>query len=395
MNTFLKNIKGDKVIWVIVLILCIFSILAVYSSISTLAYKYKGGNTGFYFFKHFFLLGFGLLLLYLTHLLNHNFFIRISKILIIVTVPLLALTLISGTNLNDANRWLTVPVINISFQTSDLAKLTLIIFLAGRISKKKEEIKNFKEGLLPLIVPIGLVCGLILQANFSTAALLAFTSMILLFMGGAKVQHLLSLAGIALAGFMILISIAMVYPKLLPRFGTWKNRVENFVDAKDNDANYQAEQSKIAIATGGILGKMPGKSVQRNFLPHPYSDFIYAVIIEEYGLFGGILMVMLYLILLYRGVNIAIKCERLSSSLIVIGLTFSLVFQALINMAVAVNLFPVTGQPLPLVSMGGTSLWFTSIALGIILSISRTVTDEPEESGKSAGSVKGGDYATI
>lgn len=381
MNGLFKNFKGDKVLWMVVLILSIFSLLAVYSSISTLAYKYKGGNTAYYFFKHFFLLAFGLFLMYVTHLVDYKYYSKFSKLLLIITIPLLFLTLIMGTNLNDANRWLTLPVINLSFQTSDLAKLSLIIYLSRLIAKKQDEIKDLKSAFIPIILPVIAVCGLIFPANFSTAALLFSISLIIMFVGRVSMKYIFSTIALGIVGIGMLIGIAMIYPKLLPRAETWVHRVETFSsDEKNEDANYQAEQSKIAIATGGFFGKLPGNSTQRNFLPHPYSDFIFAIIIEEYGFAGGILMVLLYMIMLYRGIKIASQSDRMFSSILVMGLSFSLVFQAMINMAVAVNLFPVTGQPLPLVSMGGTSLWFTSIAIGIILSVSRSIeNDEPED----------------
>jgi len=379
MKRILKNIKGDKVIWMVVLILSIFSILAVYSSISTLAYKYKGGNTWFYFFKHFFLLGFGLFLMFLVHLVEAKYFARLAKLLLYITVPLLALTLLSGTNINDANRWLTVPVVNISFQTSDLAKLSLIIYLSRIIAQKQEQMHDMKKGFLPIIIPVIAVCGLIFPANLSTAALLFLTSIIIMYVGRVNVKFILSTIGVGLAGVALLVSLSKVNPDLLPRLNTWVSRIENFGSDKSNDSNYQVEQAKIAIATGGVFGKMPGNSTQRNFLPHPYSDFIYAIILEEYGMIGGVLIMLLYLILLYRGIRIASKCKGVAGPILVMGLSFSLVFQAFVNMGVAVNIFPVTGQPLPLVSMGGTSLWFTSVAIGIILSISKTSTEETEE----------------
>ena len=380
MNSLLKKFKGDKVIWMVVFLLSIFSLLAVYSSISTLAYKYKGGNTAFYFFKHFFLLAFGLFLMYITHLIDYKYYSRFSKLLLIITIPLLFLTLVMGTNLNDANRWLTLPVINLSFQTSDLAKLALIIYLSRLIAKKQDEIKDLKSAFIPIILPVLVVCGLIFPANFSTAALLFAISIIIMFVGRVSLKYIFSTIGIGVLSIGLMLSLALFYPKLLPRVDTWISRIENFGNDNDPDANYQVEQSKIAIATGGIFGKLPGNSTQRNFLPHPYSDFIFAIIIEEYGIAGGMLIILLYMIMLFRGIKIASRSDRMFSSILVMGLSFSLVFQAMINMAVAVNLFPVTGQPLPLVSMGGTSLWFTSVAIGIILSVSRSVdNDFPEE----------------
>lgn len=373
MLEFVKNIKGDKVIWMIVIILSIFSLLAVYSSTGLLAYKKQGGDTEHYLLRQFFILTLGFILMYLMHLVRYTYYSRLAQVGLILTVPLLLVTLISGTNLNEANRWLTVPIINITFQSSDVAKLFLIMYVARVLSKNQEQIKDFKKGFLPVIVPVIIICLLILPANFSTAAILGVTCIVIMFIGRVKLKYIMALIGIGMAGIILLIGMAMVAPSLLPRSTTWKNRIENFID-KDKasvDENYQVDQAKIAIVSGGIFGKSPGKSTQRNFLPHPYSDFIFAIIIEEYGLIGGIVVMLLYLILFFRVIRIANKCPGNFGALLSVGIGFSLVFQALINMAVAVNLFPVTGQTLPLISMGGTSIWFTCISIGIILSVSR------------------------
>lgn len=372
MNFVDKYIKGDKVVWSVVLLLAILSILAVYSSIVTLAYKYKGGDTMYYLFKHLMILVVGFGLMILAHKVNYKYYSRISQVALYLSVPLLLLTLITGANINDASRWLVIPVINQTFQTSDLAKLALIMYLARLLSKRQDQIKDFKEAFVPIMIPVMLVCGLILPANFSTAAMLFTTSLIIMFIGRINLKYILSLIGIGLGTLMILLLIGKSNPDLLPRMGTWAKRIETFTGEGSKDANYQADQAKIAIATGYPFGKGPGGSTQRNFLPHPYSDFIYAIILEEYGLIGGVFVIMLYLILFFRGIKIASRSEQTFGSLLAIGLSFSLVFQAMINMAVAVNLFPVTGQPLPLVSMGGTSIWFTCLAIGIILSVSKT-----------------------
>lgn len=369
MQTLFNRLHGDRVIWAVVLILSIISILAVYSSIVTLAYKYREGNTEYFLFKHGLILLVGFGLMYAAHNLPFKYYSRAAQVAIVAAIPLLMLTLISGANINEASRWLVIPVINQSFQTSDLAKLALLMYVARVLSKKQENIKNFKEAFLPVILPILFICGLILPANFSTAAILFTTSIILLFIGRIKMLHIISLLTIGLIGLASFVFVAY-NSEDSGRLGTWKKRIESFAGGESSE-NYQAEQSKIAIATGEIFGKKPGGSTQRNFLPHPYSDFIYAIIIEEYGLIGGFGIVFLYLILLYRGIRIALKCSKTFGSLLAIGLCISLVFQALINMAVAVNLLPVTGQPLPMVSMGGTSIWFTCIAIGIILSVSR------------------------
>ncbi|MBN2746205.1 MAG: FtsW/RodA/SpoVE family cell cycle protein [Bacteroidales bacterium] len=362
----------------IVLILSFISLLAVYSSTGTLAYKYQGGHTEFYLFKHLSILVMGIGLMYLAHLIPYKYFSRISQLLIFISIPLLLLTLITGTNLNEASRWLTLPVINISFQTSDLAKLALIMYVARLLAKKQEEIKDLKQAFVPIMVPIILTTGLILPANFSTAAVLFATSLVLLFIGRINFKYIIGIIGIGVIGFLLLLMIAKVNPNILPRLDTWVARFESFSD-KDSEGNYQADQAKIAIATGNFFGKMPGNSVQRNFLPHPYSDFIFAIIVEEYGLIGASIILMLYLIFFYRSVKIASNSPGTFGAFLSIGLAFSLVFQAMINMMVAVNLLPVTGQPLPLLSMGGTSIWFTSISIGIILSVSKESTNQPEE----------------
>ena len=376
MHYLLNKIKGDKIIWLVVIILSVFSLLAVYSSTGTLAYKYQGGNTEYYMIKHFFIILFGLLLMYLAHLIKYTYFSRIFQIALYIAIPLLLLTLFVGLNLNEARRALPLPF-GLSFQTSDLAKLTLIMYLARMLTKRQEVIKDFKTAFVPIVIPVLIVCFLILPANFSTAAILFTTSLVLMFIGRVSIKHILSLLGIGVVAMVLLLLIARAYPEInfLERASTWESRIKEFKNAEDED-NYQVEQAKIAIASGGILGKMPGNSDQRNFLPHPYSDFIYAIIVEEYGLLGGVLIVFLYLILLFRAVKIVTKCPRNFGAFLTIGVAFSLVFQAMINMGVAVNLLPVTGQTLPLLSMGGTSLWFTSISIGIILSVSKEIENE-------------------
>jgi cell division protein FtsW len=370
MGTFLKSLKGDKVIWMVVILLSIFSILAVYSSTGTLAYKYREGNTLYYLMKHVIIIFGGFILMYLVHLVKYTYYSRIFQILLYITVPLLILTLIFGLDLNEAKRSLPLPF-NLSFETSDLAKLTLIIYLARLLSKKQEVIKDFKSAFLPIMIPVIIICGLILPANLSTAIMLFVTSLVLIFIGRVNFKYIMILVGTMTVLMAIFILVLVNLPgENQGRLWTWQSRVEKFVNP-DEGENYQIEQSKIAIASGGLIGKMPGNSTQRNFLPHPYSDFIFAIIAEEYGLIGAILLVFLYMILLFRAVKIVTKIPKNFGAFVTIGIAFGLVFQALINMGVAVNLLPVTGQPLPLVSMGGTSIWFTCIGLGIILSVSR------------------------
>ncbi len=372
------DIKGDRVIWAVVFILTILSFLAVYSSTGTLAYKYHGGNTTYYMLKHGIILLTGLLLMYVAHLLKYTYYSRIFQIAFYIAVPLLFITLLYGLNLNEARRALPLPF-HLSFETSDLAKLTLIVYLARELTKREEEIKDFNKVLLYLMLPVLIVCGLIFPANFSTAALIFVTSLVLIYIGRVKFAHILSIVGLSvlLLGFALGVLLMMPAGKQA-RLNTWKTRIEQFKGGEAGN-NYQVEQSKIAIASGGLFGKMPGKSTQRNFLPHPYSDFIFAIIVEEYGLVGGTIVVLLYLILLYRAVRIVTKVPNNFGAYLAIGLSFSLVFQAMINMGVAVHLLPVTGQPLPLVSMGGTSIWFTSLSIGILLSVSKDLESNKTE----------------
>jgi len=374
-----KYFRGDRTIWMIVFILSLFSLVAVYSSTGTLAYRYKSGNTEYYLMKHLFILLFGIGLMYAAHLVKYTLYSRISQIALLLAIPLLALTLAMGTNLNEASRWLTLPGINLSFQTSDLAKLALIMFVARMLSKKQENIKDFKTAFVPIMLPVLLICGLILPANFSTAAVLFSTCCFLMFIGRINMKYIMILGLIGIACVSIFIGIALM-SKSQGRVGTWKARIENFMKGDDH-GNYQTQQAKIAIATGGLVGKFPGHSTQKNFLPHPYSDFIYAIIIEEEGSIGGVFIIFLYVLLFFRVIRFVNHSPMAFGTLLAVGCTFSLVFQAMINMAVAVNLFPVTGQPLPMLSMGGTSIWFTSIAIGIVLSVSRQVEKEKKEGG--------------
>lgn len=372
-----KYLRGDKVIWGIIILLSLISLLAVYSSTGTIAYRYREGNTLYYFLRQGSFLAMGLLAIYVTHLIHYKYYSRLAQLFLFIAIPLLLVTLLMGTSVNAAPRWLTVPVIGFTIQTSDFAKVAIIMYMARMLAIKQEEIKNFKQSVVPIVVPLGIVCALILPANFSTAFMIFLVGMILMFIGRVAFKHLMliNLVGIVFVALFIFL-IPLTKTGLGYRVETWKNRIENFVsgnkDSSDDD-NYQAEQAKIAVATGGLLGKGPGNSTQRNFLPNPFSDFIYAIIIEEYGLIGGLVILLLYLILLYRAGVIVRKCERTFPAFLTMGLTLLLVMQAMINMAVAVNLIPVTGQTLPLVSMGGSSILFTSSALGIILSVSRSV----------------------
>lgn len=352
-----------------------FSLLSVYSATGTLAYKYHHGDTTHYLFRHFTLLLIGFGVLFLTHKINYLYYKKAARILIIITVPLLLYTLLKGASLNEASRWIVLPGTGLSFQTSDLAKISLIIFIARHLTNNQDNIKDFKTGFQPIMIWILVVVGLIFLANFSTAAMLFLISITLLFIGRVRIRYIAATLGVGLA---LLIIGYLIAPQLshLGRVGTWANRIERFIDGNSDDGgNFQAEQSQIAIVKGGLLGQGPGKSEQRNFLPHPYSDFIFAIIVEEYGLWGAIILIGLYLLLFYRIGLIVRKSSSSFGSYLAIGIGLSLTIQAMINMGVAVGIFPVTGQTLPLVSMGGTSILFTSASLGILLSISRNTIE--------------------
>lgn len=354
----------------VVIFLTIFSLLAVYSSTRTLAFNQQGGG-GFYLLKHVGIVIFGLGLMYTAHLVKYTVYARISRLLLFMAILLLIYTIFRGASINEAKRWVIIPIINITFQTSDFAKLALTIFLARSLTVYQERVRQWKEGFLPLLVPIIIVCLLILPSNFSTAAILFASSVVLLYIGRARARHIMLLIGIGIVFLGIFIGVLSLLPEDQQfRRGTWEQRIKSY-SAGDIDEVYQVKQSKIAIASGGIFGMMPGNSIQRNYLPNPFSDFIYAIIIEEYGFIGGVIILILYLILLYRSIRIAIDSPGTFGALVAVGLGFGLVFQAMINMAVAVGLLPVTGQPLPMVSMGGTSIWFTSLSIGIMLSVSR------------------------
>ncbi len=377
----LSKLGGDKIMWLVVFCLSLFSILAVYSSTGTLAYKYQSGNTEYYLLKHFSILLLGFILMYIAHIFNYKYYSKISIVLLYISIPLLIITLFAGTNINQANRWLTLPIINLTFQTSDLAKLSLIMYTARFLSRRQQDIKDFRKTFLPVLVPIVIVCLIIAPADFSSSAMLFFTCFLLLFIGRVNLKYLGLLVGGGIVGILLMFTLLFALPDnmMVGRMSTWKKRVENFANSDKSETPYQVKQAKIAIAKGGVFKIDPGSSVQRNYLPHPYSDFIYAIIIEEYGLIGGFFIVFLYILFLYRSIRIVAKSPKAFGALLAVGLSISLVIQAMINMAVTVNLLPVTGLTLPMVSMGGSSLWFTSIAIGIILSVSRDIEKNAEK----------------
>jgi cell division protein FtsW len=386
--------RGDKFIWSIVVLLALISVLVVYSATGSLAYKMNKGNNEVYLFKQVAFMMIGLALIYFLHRVNYTIYSKVAWILFLLAIPLLIYTLFFGAKINEGSRWIKLPIINMTVQTSDFARLALFMYISRMLSKKQEVIKNFRKGFMPIIVPVAIICLLIAPANLSTALLTGATSLLLMFIGRVSVKHILLVIGLAAIPIAILIAVASVTYNAkhketssvkttqtvtekvsgVGRIGTWIKRVQDFMYAKNDEVPYQVQQAKIAIANGGIfVGLGPGNSRQRNFLPHPYSDFIYAIIIEEYGLLGGAIIILIYLVFLFRGIKIFRKCPYAFGAFLALALSFTLVIQALANMAVNVNLVPVTGVTLPLVSMGGSSFLFTCMAIGIILSVARNV----------------------
>lgn len=388
----LKKTKGDKYIWGAVFLLVLVSVLVVYSATGSLAYKMNHGHTEVYLLKQVMFTLVGLGWIYILHRVNYTFFSRIAQILYIVSIPLLIYTLFFGAEINDGSRWIKLPIINMTFQTSDFAKLALFMYLSRQLSRKQMVIKDFKKGFLPLIIPVGLTCVLIMPANLSNALLTGATSLVLLFIGRVRYRHLFMVIGLALIPIVILVSAAVLTHKssddigvhdttiksggVFKRMSTWVSRVQDFIYASGDakEAPYQVQQAKIAIANGGILyGLGPGNSRQRNFLPQAYNDFIFSIIIEEYGLLGGGFIMFIYLVFMFRCIRIFRRCPYAFGAFLALGLSFTLVIQAMANMAVNVNIVPVTGVTLPLVSMGGSSFLFTCTSIGLILSVARNV----------------------
>lgn len=386
----LQKTKGDKYIWGIVILLAITSLLVVYSATGSLAYKMYKGNTEVYLFKQFAFISIGIAVVYFAHRINYTIYSRIALYLFLASIPLMVFTMFFGVSLNEGTRWVKLPIINLTFQTSDLAKLALFMYISRQLSRKQEVIKDFKKGFLPMIVPIGIICALIAPSNLSTALLTGATGLLLLFIGRARIKHILATIGLASIPVAFLIAIAVgTYDgsadksakasaiteaiRSTGRVGTWIKRVQDFIYASADETPYQVQQAKIAIAKGGLFGAGPGNSEAKNFLPHPYSDMIYAIILEEYGLIGGAIIIFIYLVFLLRCINIFRRCPFAFGAFLALALSFTLVIQAMANMAVAVNLVPVTGVTLPLVSMGGSSFLFTCASIGIILSVARNV----------------------
>ena len=373
MKTVFDNIKGDRIIWAIAALLAIFSFLPVYSAASNLAYIGSGSNTFIYFIKHFVHLFLGFSIIYGVHKIPYRYFRGLSMVMIPVVLILLIITMLQGATIGGANasRWIRVPIVGVTFQPSTLAALVLMVYVARYLSKVKDEIISFRESVLPLWLPVFIVLALILPANFSTAALIFLMVILLTYVGGYPLKYLSIIIGSGVVVLALFVLTAKAFPDLMPnRVDTWSSRISSFIDSKVTQEDYQIEKAKIAIATGGLQGLGPGKSIQKNFLPQSSSDFIFAIIIEEYGLIGGIFLLILYLWLLFRIVIVAQKSDSVFGKLLAIGVGIPVIFQALVNMGVAVQLFPVTGQTLPLISSGGTSIWVTCLAMGIVLSVS-------------------------
>lgn len=386
-----QRTRGDKYIWTLVLVLSLISIMVVYSATGSLAYKMSKGNTSIYLFKQVAFTLLGLLVVFGLHRVNYTVFSRVATILFILSVPLLIYTLFFGAKINEGSRWIKLPIINLTIQSSDVAKLALFMYISRVLSKKQEVIKDFKKGFWPVFWPVLLICALIMPANLSNALLTGATSLLLMFIGRVSFKHIALVILVAMVPVVIIVSVAMathksnvsaaegkpvVAEKLkgFGRFGTWVSRVQDFMYAEEKDVPYQVQQAKIAIANGSVLyGLGPGNSRQRNFLPQAYNDFIYSVIIEEYGLIGGAFIIFIYLVFLFRCIRIFRRCPYAFGAFMALGLSFTLVIQAVANMAVNVNIVPVTGVTLPLVSMGGSSFIFTCCAIGLILSVARNV----------------------
>lgn len=388
----ISKTKGDRVIWALVILLTLVSLLAVYSATGSLAYKNYKGNTEIYLFKQVAFIIAGILVIYFAHLVNYTFYSKAARIAFLLSLPLLFYTLFFGVKMNEGSRWIKLPLINMTLQTSDFARLALFMYLARLISKKQDVIKDFRQGFLPIITPVAITCALIAPANLSTALLLGASCLLLMFIGRVSTKHILMTIGVVMIPLLFLVTAAVIRHgktkadtetvvkknnnSLFGRVDTWIGRMESFIygskDDVDNDA-YQVNQAKIAISKGGLFGVGPGNSTTRDYLPQAYNDFIYAIIIEEYGLAGGAFIMFIYLVFLYRCIRLYKKCPYAFGAFLALGLSFTLAIQAVANMAVTVNLFPVTGVTLPLVSMGGTSFIFTCLAVGIILSVARNV----------------------
>ena len=381
MKSIFKHLQGDKTIWAIVAILALFSFMPVFSASTNLVYVVGKGSTMGYLLKHMVLVIMGFVIIYIVHRIPYRYFSGGSVLMIPVVVMLLIFTLAQGTLIGgeNASRWIRIPFVGIGFQTSTLAGVVLMVYVARYLAKNRDKAIDFKESLIQFWLPIGLVLMLILPANFSTTAIIFSMILVMSFIGGYPLKYLGYIVGIGVFSLALFILVVKAFPDAMPnRVQTWQSRIENFAD-KEGKESYQVEKAKIAIVTGGMVGKGPGKSVQKNFLPQSTSDFIYAIIIEEFGLIGGVLIVSIYFLLLFRLFVVVRNTATVFGSLLVLGVGLSIVFQAIINMCVATNLFPVTGQTLPLISSGGTSIWMTCFALGMVLSVSASKEETEED----------------
>ncbi len=370
------NLRGDRSVWLIVALLSLFSLLIVYSTSGSEAYKYNASHgTEYYLIRQMVFIATGLLLVYTAYRLHYIQYAKLAPILMVITVPLLVYTALFGTEVNDASRWIKIPILEITFQTSDFARIALIIFVARALATKQDYIKEFKGAFLPIIAPIILICGLIAPSNLSTAALLFATCFIMMFVGRISMKYVFLLLFLGVGVFGLIFFVGQHFPEHF-RVDTWMNRINDFLYS---DGQFQVVQSKIAIAEGGMFGVGPGNSIQRNLLPFAYADFIYAIICEEYGFIGGALILLVYLWLLIRTVSLVTRCPKTFGAMLAVGLTLNIVITAFANIAVSVQLVPATGLTLPMISMGGTSFLFTCISFGIILSVSRFVETAYEE----------------
>ena len=391
-GSVMDKTRGDKYIWGIVIILAITSVLVVYSATGSLAYKKNHGNVEVYLFKQLAFMISGMFIIYFLHRVNYTVFSKLAAIFLVISIPLLIYTLAFGAKINEGTRWIKVPIINLTIQTSDFAKIALFMYLSRVLSKKQDVIKDFKKGFLPAIIPVMIVCALIMPANLSNALLTGATSLLLMFIGRVSLKHIFLTICVAMVPIILIISLAVLTnkPKTVDdenkkeaisdkltgmgRLGAWVKRTQDFIYGSNQDIPYQVQQAKMAIANGGILfGLGPGNSIARNYLPQAYNDFIFAIIIEEYGLIGGAFIIFIYMLFLFRGIRIFRKCPYAFGAFLALALSFTLAIQAIANMAVNVNLVPVTGVTLPLISMGGSSFLFTCAAIGIILSVARNV----------------------
>jgi cell division protein FtsW len=367
-NKITAELKGDRAIWMVIALLCFSSILAVYSATGTLAWKSKNGDTTLYLITHVVRLAFGLSLVYVCHLLHYQRYNKMAPFLLLTVIGLLIFTLLFGVRLNEASRWISIG--GISFQPSELAKIVLVMYVARELTRKQEVITSWKDAFVPIILPVLVVCGLIAPANLSTSMVLFVTCIALMFIGRVRPRFIFLLALLGVVVFAGLIVVGEFFPNLV-RAETWVSRVSDYV--YNEDGGYQVQQAKIAIANGGWVGVGPGNSISRNFLPYVYADFIYPLICEEYGFVGGLFILSLYVVLFFRTVAMVTRSPKAFGAFLAIGLSLSLVIQAMANIAVSVHLVPATGLTLPMISMGGTSIIFTSVALGIILSVSKYI----------------------